>query len=199
MIDELIDELTTTFSSLNLGFTDRLLIEFGLSRTDLFVILMILVLFALWSISGSISEIRKRQEDSIRRQRLLEELKDLSTNEIRINQYSDDYIYHAIKLEDKGFPFTHIITVAVGFFILNILYGYLFAWWLPEWLVFPLILIAFGLLAALGEGIEDKFDFSGSQNHANSKQRALEKVRELQAKSKAKKTVSRAVKKPKKN
>ena len=86
----MIDELTTAFSSLNLGFTDRLLIEFDLSRTDLFVILMILVLFALWSISGSISEIRKRQEDSIRRQRLLEELKDLSTNEIRINNFSDD-------------------------------------------------------------------------------------------------------------
>tara|TARA_B100001778_G_scaffold48389_1_gene35745 strand:+ start:1026 stop:1622 length:597 start_codon:yes stop_codon:yes gene_type:complete len=198
MIDELIDELTTTFSSLNLGFTDRLLIEFGLSRTDLFVILMILVLFALWSISGSISEIRKRQEDSIRRQRLLEELKDLSSNEVLINKYSDDYIYHANKL-DKVFSFTHIITVAVGFFILNILYGYLFAWWLPEWLVFILFFIALVLLIALGQGIEDKFDFSGSQNHANSKQRALEKVRELQAKSKPKKTVSRAVKKPKKN
>ena len=50
MIDELIDELTTTFSSLNLGFTDRVLIEFGLSRTDLFVILMIIVLLSLWLI-----------------------------------------------------------------------------------------------------------------------------------------------------
>tara|TARA_B100000287_G_scaffold198707_1_gene187791 strand:+ start:237 stop:836 length:600 start_codon:yes stop_codon:yes gene_type:complete len=199
MIDELINELTTTFSSLNLGFTDRLLIEFGLSRTDLFVILMILVLFALWSISGSISEIRKRQEDSIRRQRLLEKLKDLSTNEISINHYTDDYIYHAIKLEDKGFPFTHIITVAVGLFILNILYGSFFASWLPEWLVLILFFIALVLLIALGEIIEDKFDFSGSQDHAISKQRALEKVREFQAKSKPKKTVSQAVKKPKKN
>ena len=176
MIDELIDELTTTFSSLNLGFTDRVLIEFGLSRTDLFVILMIIVLLSLWFISGSISEIRNRQEDSIRRQRLLEELKDLSSNEVLINKYSNDYIYHANKL-DKVFSFTHIITVAVGFFILNILYGSFFVWWLPEWLVFPLILIALGLLVALGQIIEDKFDFSERQYHWNSKQMALENVK----------------------
>ena len=182
-----------------IGFTDRLLIEFGLSRTDLFVILMILVLFALWSISGSISEIRNRQEDSIRRQRLLEELKDLSTNEISINQYSADYIYHAIKLEDKGFSFTHIITVAVGLFILYILYGSFFAWWLPEWLVYILFFIALVLLVALGQIIEDKFDFSEIQYHEEAKQMALKNVREFQAKSKPKKTVSRAVKKPKKN
>lgn len=199
MLDELIDELTTTFSSLNLGFTDRLLIEFGLSRTDLFVILMIIVLFILGSISSNISEIQKRQEDSIRRQRLLEKLKDLSTNEIRINQYSADYIYHAIKLEDKGFPFTHIITVVVGLFILNILYGSFFAWWLPEWLVYILFFIALVLLVALGQIIEDKFDFSETQYHEEAKQMALKNLRELQAKSKPKKTVSRAVKKPKKN
>ena len=159
---------------------------------------MIIVLLSLWFISGSISEIRNRQEDSIRRQRLLEELKDLSSNEVLINKYSNDYIYHANKL-DKVFSFTHIITVAVGFFILNILYGSFFVWWLPEWLVFPLILIALGLLVALGQIIEDKFDFSQRQYHWNSKQMALENVRELQAKSKPKKTVSRAVKKPKKN
>lgn len=196
----MLDELTRTLS-LNLGFTDRLLIEFGLSRTDLFVILMILVLFALWSISGNISDLVKRNEDSIRRQRLLEELKDLSTNEIRINNFSDDYIYHARKLDKafNRFAYTHIITVAVGLFILNILYGSFFASWSPEWLFYILFFIGLLLLIALGQIIEDKFDFSKTQYHGEAKQMALKNVRELQAKSKPKKTVSRAVKKPKKN
>ena len=159
---------------------------------------MIIVLASLWFISGNISNLEKRNEDSIKRQRLLEELKDLSSNEVLINKYSDDYIYHANKL-DKVFSFTPIITLAVGLFILNILYGSFFASWLPEWLVLILFFIALVLLIVLGQIIEVKFDFSKSQYHRNSKQRALEKVRELQAKSKPKKTVSQAVKKPKKN
>ena len=180
----MLDELTRTLS-LNLGLTDRLLIEYGLSRTDLFVILMIAVLFILGSISRNISEIQKRQEDSLFVKKSLEMLKSSSDKERKINEYSNEYIYHARKL-DKAYSYTHVVTIFGGLFIVFNLPESWFAW-MPFWLGFILTIITFGFLAYLGEEIEDKFDLASKNYHTKKTQGYLKKIRDLQGISKPKK------------